>query len=145
MHSKQKGAIGVAVIASDILRQGHNVFTEMGDLSKSDIIVLVNDIIPIKLQVKSMTSKNGAVILYRRSCGPNYYYKYNSSMVDAFAIYVLDTGDIGYLLESELHNGSQTFRITPAKNNQKALLKNISDYREFSRILRGHTRDTLMG
>lgn len=146
MHSKQKGSIGVAAIALDIMSLGHSVFIEFGDLSKTDLIVLINDKTPIKVQVKSCTSHKGAVLLYRKSDGPGYHYLYDDGMVDVFALYCLDTKDIIYVTSDELVKGFtnvMTFRLTSTKNHQTKGIRFASDYRSFERILRGHTWDTL--
>lgn len=54
LHSKAKGALGEIAVAKDLLAQGYQVFVELGDNSKVDLIVLGSDFLPIKVQVKSL-------------------------------------------------------------------------------------------
>ena len=40
MHTKQSGSLGELKVAADLIARGYAVFTELGDLSKVDLIVL---------------------------------------------------------------------------------------------------------
>jgi hypothetical protein len=133
IHSKVKGSIGETAIALDLMKQGCYVFKEVGDNSRVDIIAL-QDKKPIKIQVKSLTSVDGKVLLKNTKSGPNgMYYKYDSTDVDVFAVYVLDTEDIFYVSSAELckMKRQMTFRLNPTKNGQKVDIHMIESYRSF--------------
>jgi hypothetical protein len=128
MHKKQIGTFGEMTIARDLLSQGFQVFTEFGDLSKVDLIVL-SDNSPVKIQVKAYAEKNGTVTLFTTKSGPNYQFRYTEKMADVFAVYVYNRDMILYVSAKELlsnkrtvmiridetHSG-QTKKIRPAKN-----------------------------
>jgi hypothetical protein len=76
MHSKTKGSIGQLTIAADLLSKGYEVFTELGDNSKIDLIAVSKDYDLIKIQVKCLTPVNGSVKLSCIKSGPNYSFRY---------------------------------------------------------------------
>lgn len=138
LHAKQKGTLGELAIAQDLISNGYAVFTELGDLSKVDLIALVP--IPVKIQVKSLKSTNGAIELSSRKSGPNYRFRYTEQDVDIFAVYVYDRNIIAYIACKELLENSRmmTLRIDKPKNNQHKA-RRIDDYRDFQRALRDYT------
>lgn len=143
-HTKQLGDIGQLAVALEMKKRKHSVFTEMGDLSKTDLVVLVNDRLPIRIQVKTATvNKNGSIVLSRKKDGPNYRFKYETEMVDLFALHCLDTGETAFVTSQELcnHSAGMTFRIKPSKNGQLKGCRFLEDY-SFERALRDYTQST---
>lgn len=129
MHPKRKGNIGELKIAADLCQKGYSVFTELGDISKTDLIVETEKKL-IKIQVKALTSINGKVQLDIQKSGPNYRFRYNKKDVDIFAIYVLDRDLIFYVpVVDALKHRQTTYRIDPPKNNQKLLIRYVDDYK----------------
>jgi len=51
-HRKRRGALGEAKVAAALIDQGYPVFTEWGDLSRTDLITLSPDGSPVRIQVK---------------------------------------------------------------------------------------------
>lgn len=143
-HPKLKGTIGEALVLQDLLQAGLPVFQEFGDLSRVDLITLIGNN-PVKLQVKTTTSKNGVAILNMRklTLNPKYNYTYQVGDVDVFALVVEDARMVLYIkAEEALRNGcTVAIRLEKAKNNQQALVKNAADY-TLSRLLRDYTPDT---
>jgi len=131
------------MIAKDLVEFGFEVFTELGDNSKVDLIGLY-DYKPYKFQVKAATTtQHGVVMLDSRKSGPNYHFRYEAKHADIFAIYVLDRNIIAYVSAEMLLSGiSVTLRIDPAANNQTANVRYIADYRDPMRLLRDYTRNT---
>ncbi len=87
-HSKQKGNLGFSATIKELHRLGINVFSEIGDLSRIDIIAEVEKTL-LTIQVKYATEKKSSVELPLRKCGPNgYKYVYDSSDVDIFSVYL---------------------------------------------------------
>ena len=145
LHNKMKGALGEIAVAKDLLAKGYQVFTEFGDNSRVDLIVMGNDYHPIKVQVKGLQSKHGSVVINATKSGPNYRFRYADHHVDVFAIYVLDKDIIAYIPARMLlaQQKSLTLRIEVAQNNQSQGVHWITEYSEFERALRGQTQRTL--
>ena len=89
MHSKQYGNLGEIAVAKDLISKGYYVFTELGDICKSDLIILNEDYKPIKLQVKCVSIKHGKISFSSVKSGPNYSYTYELKHADIYAIYIL--------------------------------------------------------
>lgn len=144
LHSKAKGALGEIAVAKDLLAQSYQVFVELGDNSKVDLIVLGSDFLPIKVQVKSLFSRKGAVVVNVTKSGPSYQFRYQRLHVDVFAIYVPDKDLIAYVNADRLlqQRKSLTLRVDPAVNNQSRGISWLADYSEFQKALRGHTQRT---
>jgi len=143
MHSKIKGTIGELTIARDLQLNGFNVFKELGDLSKIDLIAEKDNKL-IKLQVKTLTSKNGCVTLVSKKSGPNYSFRYKLQDVDIFSVYILDLDLIGYISAKELlSQKTLTLRVIKPKNGQCNKIRYIHEFRDINRILRDYTQQTL--
>ena len=143
-HSKLKGNVGELAIALDLTRKGYSVFKELGDLSKTDLIAIVNSI-PIMIQVKyRKMSSNGTVeVLYGKS-GPGYQYLYTKNDFDVIGVYIPEIDQCLYISHTEFNgNGSLYIRINPAKNNQTQNIKMYTEYLSFERALRDYTPRTL--
>jgi hypothetical protein len=142
-HPKQKGTIGEGIVLVELLQAGIPVFEEFGDLSRVDLIALIGNT-PIKIQVKTTTSKNGAALLNLRkiTLNPKYNYTYRKDDVDVFALVVEDRHQVFYIrAEQALQNkGTLSIRLERAKNNQRSLVKLGEDY-TLSRLLRDYTPD----
>ena len=72
LHNKTKGALGEIAVAKDLLAKGYQVFAELGDNSRVDLIVMGKDYHPIKIQVKGLQSKHGSVTHRVPRAGPQY-------------------------------------------------------------------------
>lgn len=145
LHKKQLGSLGELKIAYDLVNQGYFVFKELGDNCKSDLIVLDNAYVPIKVQVKCLTTRNGAVQIKSSKDGPSYHFDYQHKHADIYAIYVIDKQTILYISNTELLKYSTlTIRVEKAKNNQEKVNKALN-YSDFKRALRDCTRDILPG
>ncbi|MFQ5571814.1 MAG: group I intron-associated PD-(D/E)XK endonuclease [Rhodothermales bacterium] len=143
MHAKQSGSLGELKVAADLIARGYAVFTELGDLSRVDLIALV-DSQPVKVQVKARTSKHGSVEISKRKSGPNYRFTYQEGEVDVFAIYVIDKDLCLYVNATDFLKGSTlSIRVEPARNGQQKKVNPWQQYTDFKRALRGHTQPTL--
>ncbi|MBI4739670.1 hypothetical protein HY772_09115 [Candidatus Woesearchaeota archaeon] len=149
MHTKDAGTVGELAVILQLKQAGYTVFTEVGDNSSIDLIVVVNDQL-LRGQVKSCQTVNGAATLPLRKAGPNgYLRKYidDVNTIDFFALYVHDTGDIAYILAKEAFEscpGSTrlTFRIDPPKNGQEQGVRYLKDYTDFEGVLRDYEQRT---
>lgn len=136
MHSKTKGNIAEAAIALELTRLGYNVFKELGDLSKIDLVAEKDQKL-IRIQCKGITPKKGVLILDFRKSGPNYSFRYNQDQFDIFAVCNLQTGAVCWIPNSYLSENRNGFhiRIEPAKNKQIQGVHSFSDYQDLDKIL----------
>ncbi|TAH53014.1 MAG: hypothetical protein EYC68_04970 [Chloroflexota bacterium] len=140
------GIIGRIACRGTLDVSGYNIFTELGDLSRVDLIALV-DQEPVKIQVKTRNLKDGKIVVDSRKSGPGYLYRYQPGDVDVFAIYVPEVDlvlflSIDFVLKAK---GATAIRIVQAKNNQRDGIHWFEDYLDFKRALRDHTQSTRTG
>lgn len=138
VHAKLKGNIGELAVATDLAKRGFCVFTELGDLSKVDLIAEKHNKL-YKVQVKATTINKGKIALNVRKCGPNYKFTYTEAMVDVFAVYILNHGGLFYVPSKEVcvNNTSLTFRVNLPKNKQQKKVRFWEDYRHFPEVIEG--------
>jgi len=144
MHSKQKGNIAFSSVVLELQKHCFNVFTEVGDYSRVDIIA-EKDSKLIKIQVKYAHDENGQMILNLEKSGPNgYRYTYTKNDVDWFAVYSPSTEKIAWVSADEACEQKRqfSFRLTPPKNKQCVGIHLIEDY-GIDRLLRDFTQDTV--
>lgn len=142
-HSKQKGNLGFSATLKEIHKLGYNVFTEIGDYSKIDMIVELNSKL-IKIQVKYATEKNGMVILNLIKSGPNgYRYTYTTNDVDIFSVYLPNEDKVIFIPAKLACKNKKTMNIRyrESKNRQKFKVHYISDFENLDGILRDFTPD----
>ena len=143
-HSKVKGNLGQLKIAANLIELGFEVFSELGDNSKIDLIAVdVSDYRPYKIQIKTISVRNGSVHLTSKKSGPNYKFRYKPNQVDIFAIYVLGRNLILYVKADNILTASKkclTIRVDKPKNKQTKRVNWFHQYLDLSEILRGHTR-----
>src|SRR5688572_1819633 len=119
-HPKKKGTLGETRIAVEFARLGYPVFRELGDLSRIDQIVELPDGRLVKVQVKCLKSRKGAVVLDREKRGPGYRFSYQAGDVDVFAVYAYDWDEVFFVPASLLVATGRTlnFRLQPTRNGQ---------------------------
>jgi hypothetical protein len=86
MHTKDAGTVGELAVILQLKRAGYAVFTEVGDNSSIDLIVVDRGVV-LRGQVKSCKLENGKAGLSLRKAGPNGYlrkYKDDMDMLDFF-------------------------------------------------------------
>jgi hypothetical protein len=136
-HSKQKGNIGQSATIKEIHKLGLNVFVELGDNSKVDLIVEKNGKL-VTIQVKYSTEFEDRVVLPLRKAGPNgYRYSYTENDVDVFSVY-LPSADKVIFVPSKLacqNNRMFTIRFKPSKNKQSKGIHLIGEFENLQQIL----------
>lgn len=144
LHRKMKGNIGQLAIATDLAKKGYCVFSEMGDLSKTDLIAIVNGV-PILIQVKYRAkSSNGTLEILFGKSGPNYRYMYTKDDFDVIAVYCPDNNMCLYISNKELERkGSVYIRIDRTKQGQEKKVRYFTEFLSFERALRDYTPRTL--
>lgn len=140
-HSKQKGNLGFSATLKEIHKLGHNVFTEIGDNSKIDMIVEYDSKL-VKIQVKYAKENNGIARLPIRKSGPNgYRYVYKVSDIDIFSVYLPDLDKVIFIPAKLACKNKNTFiiRYKESKNLQKSKVHHINEFSDLDRILRDFT------
>jgi hypothetical protein len=145
MHTKCKGGIGELAVAKNLMLQGFAVFTELGDLSRVDLIA-IKGTTTVRLQVKYRAAKNNVVEVAGRKSGPNYSYEYSVDDVDVFAVYCPDVDDVAYVPILRVAGGkSVSLRLQYNKQLQTRDINWFKNHRSLERALRDYTHDTETG
>jgi len=122
-------------VVKELHKMSLNVFSELGDLSKIDIIVETKGKL-VKVQVKYAPMKNGGIKLSLRKCGPNgYRYTYTSQDVDVFAVYCPTNDKVYWIPASEACKSASSFglRVLPTKK-PNSTLRMAEDYSNFMAV-----------
>src|SRR3990170_8613907 len=82
MHTKDAGTVGELAVILQLKQAGFTVFTEVGDNSSIDLIVIGTGLL-LRGQVKSCRRVNGSATLPLRKAGPNGYLRKYIDDVDA--------------------------------------------------------------
>ncbi len=142
MHTKHKGNIAQSSVVLILQENGFNVFSELGDVSKIDLIAEKGGELR-KIQIKYVGYVKDYVFINIKKSGPNgYRYTYKSKDVDWFAVYHLYSKKIAWVKAKEVckYNTGINIRINPVKNKQKKNVRSIDDY-GIDRFLRDFTQD----
>lgn len=129
MHNKQKGNIGEAATILRLAQLGYNVFKEIGDLSKIDVIAEKDGSL-LRIQCKCVKPKKGMVQLSLKKSGPGYQYTYKSTDVDYFALCNVETSEVAFIPSSIVNENDSNvnLRLEPSKNNQVKNVRFFADY-----------------
>lgn len=142
-NPNKKGTLGEIAVCKELLKLGYEVFVEVGNHSKVDLIVLDEDYKTYKIQVKTVKSKDEIIEIYSvKSClNPKYNSTYNIRQVDIFAVYVIDKDFVFYVTSKEILSNSKSskFRLSESKNGQIKKVRYIKEYLNFEKALRDYT------
>ena len=130
MHRKDMGKWGESKVVTAALDRGCPVFLDYGDNSRTDMIIEDNTGGLHKIQVKTVSREKGASKLLLYKNGPGYRFKYESGMVDYFALVDYKTGNVAWIQGTpELYKLQQvTLRHERTKNNQIKNIRWFNDY-----------------
>lgn len=150
LHPRDAGKIGELAVILQLKQSGYTVFTEVGDNSPVDLIVLTDTGRSLTSQVKSCSSSSGKAELSLRKAGPHGYlrkYRDEKVRVDFFALNVHDTGQIAYISAKEAFdrspaNAKLTFRLTSPRNGQNRGVHYLNDDADFEGVLRDYEQRT---
>ena len=137
-HSKQKGNLGFSATLKELHKLGYNVFTEIGDNSRIDLIVEVENKL-IKLQVKYATETNGKVTLKLQKSGPNgYRYTYTTLDIDIFSVYIPSIDKVIFVPAKLALKNTKAFniRFVESKNKQNKFVHFINEFENLDEILK---------
>lgn len=145
-HSKQKGNLGFSSTVKELHKLGINVFSEIGDLSRIDIIAEIEDKL-VKIQVKYAKEKNNTANLSLRKCGPNgYKYVYTEKDVDIFALYLPISDKILFIPAKLACKNVNIFRVrtSPTDNNQSSNCHFVSEFEDFYKAVNYEKEQTII-
>lgn len=133
MHKKDMGKMGEALVIAQLLSNGYSVFTEFGDNSKVDLIVLNSSHQTHRVQVKTVGRESRTPEcskLYLTKSGPSYQFSYSEDMFDWFAMVDHQTSKIAWVPSSVMRDAVRqlTFRHTKATSGQEAGVRYFDDY-----------------
>ena len=137
-HSKQKGNLGFSATLKELHKLGYNVFTEIGDNSKIDMIVEVNTKL-VKIQVKYATATNGKVTLKLQKSGPNgYRYTYTDLDIDIFSVYIPTIDKVIFVPAKLALKNTKAFniRFVESKNKQNKFVHFVNEFENLDEILK---------
>ena len=137
-HSKQKGNLGFSATLKELHKLGYNVFTEIGDNSKIDMIVEVNTKL-VKIQVKYATATNGKVTLKLQKSGPNgYRYTYTDLDIDIFSVYIPTIDNVIFVPAKLALKNTKAFniRFVESKNKQNKFVHFVKEFENLDEILK---------
>lgn len=138
MHSKLKGNIGEAAAILALAKVGCNVFKEIGDLSRVDLIAELDGKF-YTIQVKAITPVDNTLLVPTKKSGPNYQFRYRPNDCDFFVVCNLKDLSVAIVPFKEMvqnHSASFSLRLSPPKNGQKKNIRNFSDYTDILTILK---------
>lgn len=142
-NPNKKGTLGEIAVWKELLKLEYDVFVELSNHSKVDLVVLDENYKTYKIQIKTTNSKNEIVEVYStKSClNPKYNSTYTVKQIDVFAVYVCDKDLVFYVSAKELlTNGKcSKFRFSDTKNRQKKNVRYVKDYLSFKKALRDYT------
>ncbi len=123
------GSTTEAIILSAYLRSGFQVSVPFSNLSAYDLIVDTGKQL-LKVQAKTAWESRGCLNYHgRRRVGGSHNSRraYEVGEIDYFAIYCPQTNSL-FAIPAEGHGKAGVLRVTPAKNNQKKLIRWAEDY-----------------
>lgn len=132
MHKKDIGTYGELLVSAQAKKKGMSVFSEVGDNSKVDLILLDDEGNIHKVQIKCYNREKRSpdiTLVYFTKSGPNYQYRYNTNDVDWFAVVDNVTDKIAWIPSSLTEeNKGISLRHTPTGNEQKKKVRYFDDY-----------------
>lgn len=132
MTSKEKGNLGLVKIITRFIELGYEVFTEVGDNSDIDLIVVKSKKL-MKLQAKTTekvdNGKMSWTLVKTRMNSKGYCKKFYDSNIDGFALCCLQNDYIGLIsFDDTIGKYALTLRIDSPKNNQGKNVRLAEDY-----------------
>ena len=130
MHRKTKGSIAELAVAGWLMKSGWHVLLPYGENMRYDLAAERSGKF-IRIQVKYVTPKNGA--LYVNCCSSNNWsvLHYSVRDIDMIAVYNPKSERIYFVPVSQIRKNAMLLRLKPARNGQK---KNVRYADTFSSL-----------
>ena len=130
MLKKEQGTIGLLRVAHSYQLLGYNVLLPFGDSQRYDLVVEKSGKFQ-KIQVKTITKKNGAIQVDARVIGHNLgkfnIYHPTKKDFDILAVVEMKTQEV-YIIPFDGNLRRIRLRVSRTKNNQKKNIRLADDY-----------------
>lgn len=127
MHKKTKGSIAEMIVASRLMEKGWHVLFPFGENSRYDLVA-EKDGEFLRIQVKYVTPRNGALEVNCRSSNNWSVDRYTKNQVDFIAAYNPKNKQVYFIPSSKFNANRITLRIEPSKNKQKINIKHAEEF-----------------
>ena len=131
MHKKTKGSIAELAVAGRLMKGGWHVLLPYGENIRYDLAA-ERDGQFLRIQVKYVTPKNGALKVNCRSSNNWLVLHYSIHDIDWIAVYNPKTEQIYFVPVSQIRRGAMTLRLSPARNGQKINVRYASMFGELT-------------
>lgn len=127
ISKKGKGEIAELAVASKLVGDGWKVLFPFGEDSRYDLVAEKSGRF-VRVQVKYVTPKNGALNTNCRSSNNWSVLHYSPEDIDAIAVYDADSKNIYFIPSDKMNSSAFKLRLVPAKNNQKNRINIASNF-----------------
>lgn len=121
-------------VVARLIENGYKVLMPIGEDNRYGLVAERENRF-IRIQVKYVTPKNGAMEVNCRSSNNWSVLCYSEKEIDVIAAYNGKTGDIYYIPVSEINKSTFKLRIEQSKNKQKMNVHIASDFESLERCL----------
>ncbi len=122
MHKKTKGSIAELAVAGRLMEDGWHVLFPYGENMRYDLAA-ERDGGFLRIQVKYVTPKDGALKVNCRSSNNWSVLHYSARDIDMIAVYNPDTQRIYFVPVKKIRKSAMVLRLAPTKNKQKANIR----------------------
>lgn len=133
MEPKRTGSVGESLVIYEFAKRGIPIFLPFGDNEKIDLLAEFNGKIN-RIQIKTVTHSlnNQSYVVDLRACKnhkttPETYH-YTNKDIDYYVVVCLDRESVCMIPVDDAPYSSVTIRYGTPSNNQKAFIRNESDY-----------------
>jgi hypothetical protein len=124
---KIKGAIGELAVASKFAENGWEIYFPFSEDSRCDMVVEKENKF-LRVQVKYVTPKNGALPVSCRSANNWSTIHYSPKDIDILAAYNPTDKQVYFIPSREINHSGLQLRLELPKNNQKKFIRYAKDY-----------------
>ncbi len=118
MHKKTKGSIAELAVAGRLLEEGWQILFPVGENCRYDLVA-EKDGKFLRVQVKYVTPKNGALEVNCRSSNNWSVLHYSAKDIDLIAAYDSVSRNIYFIPVDKINRNSFKIRIESSRNGQK--------------------------
>jgi len=127
MHIKTKGYIAEIYVTAKLIEDGWRVLNPIGENNRYDLVAEREGKF-IRIQVKYVTPKDGALAVNCRSSNNWSVLHYSPEEIDVIAVFNSKDKAIYFVPVSKINHSLFKLRIEPAKNNQKTKIHLAKDF-----------------
>lgn len=117
MHTKTKGEIAEFIVSARLIELGWRVLFPAGENTRYDLVA-ERDGRFIRIQVKYVTPKDGALTVNCRSCNNWQVLPYTPEEIDVLAAYDAKHGTIYFIRSNQMNKNTFKLRLEKSKNHQ---------------------------